>query len=401
MRQTAEKYLVAIREQMRNDLSLDELRGLFLPGAHSTILSSRRMGAITSRVRAVAALFSVLTLLWIGIDLVVFPWPIWPQLAVLRLAASIAFGMLAFNSGESSQTRYVYREMAMLFAIPVLFFVASHSLLSPLQATDGLAGIAATGYTLLPFVLVAGVSMFPLTALEGLACAFPILAVETGMAALNLDGLGWSTHLGTVWLLLLSAVVATLAGMSQLGLMTALVRQATRDSLTGCFTRCSGEELLEVQLNIAERNQYPLSVVFADLDNFKPINDAHGHKAGDKVLAKAAKIMNCSLRTSDILVRWGGEEFVLILPNTDLNNAIGVIERLRKHGLGIRPDGQPMTASFGIAEYLQDDAESSHDLLEIADRRMYMAKHSGKNRLVSNGPDTRVPAFVATQASPG
>lgn len=76
MRQTAEKYLVAIREQMRNDLSLDELRGLFLPGAHSTILSSRRMGAITSRVRAVAALFSVLTLLWIGIDLVVFPWPI-------------------------------------------------------------------------------------------------------------------------------------------------------------------------------------------------------------------------------------------------------------------------------------------------------------------------------------
>lgn len=400
MQQILEKYLLAIRERMRNDLSLDELRGLFVPGVHSTILSSRRMGAISSRVRAVAALFSVLTLLWVGVDLVVFPWPVWSQLAVMRLAASVAFGMLAFNSGESSQTRCVYREMAILFAIPILFFIASHSLLSH-QPMDGLAGIAATSYALLPFVLVAGVSMFPLTALEGLTCAFPLLAVETGMAVLNLDGLGWSTQLGAVWLLLLSAVVATLAGMSQLGLMTALVRQATRDSLTGCFTRCSGEELLEVQLNLAKRNRYPLAVVFADLDNFKPINDAHGHKAGDQVLAKAAKIMNCSLRTSDILVRWGGEEFVLILPNTDLNNAIGVIERLRQHGLGIRPDDQPMTASFGIAEYLHDDAESSHDLLETADRRMYMAKHAGKNCLVSDGPEMSTPAFAAVQASPG
>jgi diguanylate cyclase (GGDEF)-like protein len=264
---------------------------------------------------------------------------------------------------------------------------------------QGMADTVATGYALLPFVLVAGVSMFPLTALEGLAYAFPILVVEAGVAAMRLDGLGWSAHLGAVWLLLLSAVVATLAGMSQLGLMTALVRQATRDSLTGCFTRCSGEELLEIQLNIAERNLYSLSVVFADLDNFKPINDIYGHKAGDQVLVDAARIMHCSLRTSDILVRWGGEEFVLILPNTDRNSAIGVIERLRKHGLGMRPDGQPMTASFGIAEYLHDEAETWRDLMEIADRRMYAAKHLGKDRLVSCSQEIPPAPYTPPQAS--
>lgn len=385
-------------ELVRNDLSGDELRGLFLPGGHSAILTNRRMSAITSRVRAVAALFSLLTLLWIAVDMAVFPWPVWPQLAAMRLATSIALGILALSSGKSSRIGGAYREIAILFAIPILFFIASHSLLSQ-QATHGMADTVATGYALLPFILIAGVSMFPLTALEGLAYAFPVLAVEAGMAIMRLDGRGWSAHLGTVWLLLLCAVVATLAGMSQLGLMTALVRQSTRDSLTSCFTRCSGEELLEIQLNIAERNHYPLSVVFADLDNFKPINDVYGHKAGDQVLVTAAKNIHCALRTSDILARWGGEEFVLILPNTDRNNAIDVIERLRKHGLGIRPDGQPMTASFGIAEYLHDEAETWRDLLEIADQRMYAAKHLGKNRLVSCSQEIPPAPFTPPQVS--
>jgi len=123
------------------------------------------------------------------------------------------------------------------------------------------------------------------------------------------------------------------------------------------------------------------------------------HAAGDQVLVTAAKNIHCSLRTSDILARWGGEEFVLILPNTDRNNAIDVIERLRKHGLGIRPDGQPMTASFGIAEYLHDEAETWRDLLEIADQRMSAAKHLGKNRLVSCSEGIPPTPFTPPQAS--
>jgi len=196
----------------------------------------------------------------------------------------------------------------------------------PAKALHGAADAVATGYAFLPFAMVAGLSVFPLTAVEGLAYAVPVLAVEIGVAALHLDGLDWGTHLGSLWLLFLIAVVATLSGMSQLGLMMALVRLAVRDCLTCCFTRNTGEELLEIQFKIAQRNQSPLALVFADLDNFKAINDIHGHKAGDRALVHASNTMSSTLRTSDILVRWAGEEFVLILPSTDRNDAIGVID---------------------------------------------------------------------------
>jgi len=388
---------MAILERILNDLSTDELRGLFLPGPHNPILTRRRVGIITSRVRAISILFAILTPAWIIIDLAVFPWPIWPQLAALRLAASLSFGALAYFSGNSTKISGAYREIAIMFGIPILFFISSHYLLSQ-HLLHGAADAVATGYTFLPFVMVAGLSVFPLTAAEGLAYAVPVLAVEAGIAALHLDGLDWSAHLGALWLLILIAVVATLSSMSQLGLMMALVRQTVRDSLTCCFTRNTGEELLEIQFRISQRNQSPLALVFADLDNFKEVNDIHGHEAGDRVLAHASSTMSSALRTSDILVRWGGEEFVLILPNTDRNSAIGVIERLQTFGLGLRPDGKPMTASFGIAERLGDTAEDWCELVEIADQRMYAAKQLGKNRWIGDGRDFFAPDMAAQPA---
>lgn len=394
MRQTTKRRLMSVLERILNDLSTNELRGLFLPGPHNPILTSRRVGIITSRVRAVSTLFAILTPAWIIIDLAVFPWPIWPQLAALRLAASLSFGALAFYSGGSAKIDSAYREIAIMFGIPILFYIASHYLLSQ-HLLYGASGAVATGYAFLPFVMVAGLSVFPLTAVEGLAYAVPVLAVEIGIAALHLDGHGWSAHLGSLWLLFLIAVVATLSGMSQLGFIMALVRQTARDALTSCFTRNTGEELLEIQFLIAERNQTPLALVFADLDNFKEINDVCGHETGDRVLAQASNTMSGVLRSSDILVRWGGEEFVVILPDTDRNGAIGVIERLQASGLGLRPDGKPMTASFGIAECLGDGAVDWRELVEIADQRMYAAKKSGKNRWIGDGRDSLAPDMAA------
>lgn len=384
MQQTTKRQFNAILQRILNDLSTHELRGLFLPDSHNLILANRRVGIITSRVRVISTLFAILTPAWIIIDLTVFPWPIWPRLAVLRLAASLSFGALAYFSGNSTKINSAYREIAIMFGIPIVFFISSHYLLSQ-QLMYGAADAVATGYAFLPFVMVAGLSIFPLTAVEGLAYAIPVLAVETGVAALSLDSVGWSVHLGSLWLLFLIAVVATLSGMSQLGLMMALVRQTARDGLTGCLTRNTGEELLEIQFKIAERNRSPLTLVFADLDNFKEINDIRGHETGDRVLAHASNTMSGILRNSDILVRWGGEEFVLILPNIDRNGAIIVIERLRTFGLGLRPDGKPMTASFGIAEYLADSAKDWRELVEIADQRMYAAKQLGKNCWIGDG----------------
>lgn len=355
---------------------------LFLPSRHPTLLANNRAATIISRVRLVAALFAVLTPLWIMVDVLVFVPPLSILLAVGRVTASIAFGMLAFSFRNSSGMKSAYRALAIMFAIPTLFFMYSHPVLSHFQPEGAAAAIAA-GYAFLPFVMLAGLSVFPLTALEGAAYAAPILLAEAIIALMQLDILNWSSHLGAFWLLMLIAVVASLAGMSQLGFMISLVNQASHDPLTGCFRRGSGEELLDIQFRIANRSGTSLSLVFADLDNFKSINDQYGHEAGDRALAQAAESLRKILRGGDVLVRWGGEEFVMILPNTDCQAAINAVERWRGLGLGQRPDGTPLTASYGVAERLSDCAKNWKHLVEIADQRMYQAKESGRDRYVA------------------
>ncbi len=354
------------------------LRSLVVPAGHSALLERRRAELIISRMRMVAGLFALLTPLWIIVDVLVFAWPVTAMLVAGRVVTSIAFGILARAYRRSSRMADAYRALAFMFAIPTLFFIYSHPLLSHFHMVGPAAAISA-GYAFLPFVMVAGLAVFPLTAAEGALFALPVLAAEALVALLQLNLLSWSSHLGAFWLLLLIAAVASLAGMSQLSFMISLVQQASHDALTGCFSRASGEELLDIQFHIAARSGAPLSVVFVDLDDFKRINDRFGHDAGDRALQLAAGALRANLRAGDILLRWGGEEFVIILPGATGAMAAATVARLRERGLGMRPDGGRMTASFGLAERGADRAGNWRALLEAADRRMYQAKVAGKD----------------------
>jgi diguanylate cyclase (GGDEF)-like protein len=180
-------------------------------------------------------------------------------------------------------------------------------------------------------------------------------------------------------------VVATLAGMSQLHFMTQLVNQAAHDGLTRVYTRRVGEELLDVQFNSSLRSGLPLAIAFLDLDHFKSVNDRFGHEEGDKTLKRASDAFRKVLRRGDIVVRWGGEEFIIMMPNTNGEGALNAILRLRELGLGERPDGEPQTASIGIAEMTADGSSDWSDLVEMADKRMYKAKKSGRDRVVTIG----------------
>jgi diguanylate cyclase (GGDEF)-like protein len=362
-------------------LHREGLRQLFFPAKHSALLARRRADTIVSRVRMVAWLFAVLTPLWIIVDVMVFTWPVTIMLVIGRLVTTFSFGALAMSFRNSTRMVDAYRALAFMFSIPTLFFIYSHPLLSHFDMAGPAAAISA-GYAFLPFVMIAGLSVFPLTAAESAVFATPVLAAEALVALMQLDMLSWSSHLGAFWLLFLIATVAGLAGMSQLSFMTLLVRQASHDGLTGCFARASGEELLDIQFHIAARSGAYLSIVFIDLDNFKKINDKFGHDAGDRILATAAEMLRANLRTGDILLRWGGEEFVIILPNTSGITAATAVARLRERGLGMRPEGEPVTASFGIAERTADMTTDWRQLIEIADQRMYQAKLAGKNRSV-------------------
>lgn len=361
--------------------SFSDFKVLLTPSTHSTLLARRRAEIITSRVRMVAGVFAILTPLWIIIDYLVFPWPLMALLATGRSVTSFAFGSLAIFCRGSSDMRTAYRAMAVMFGIPTLFFLFSHPLLSHYQMT-GAANSIAAGYAFLPFVMAAGLSIFPLTVAEGVVFASPVLLAEGAVAIMQLDMLSWSSHLGAFWLLLLIVTVSIVAGMSQLAFMAALVSQGAYDPLTGCYNRLSGSNMLGVLFKLAHRNREPLSIVFADLDNFKQVNDLFGHVNGDLMLVNFTATVRNVLRNSDLLLRWGGEEFILVLPNTSCNDAVAMVNRLRIKGFGLRPDGEPQTASFGVAENHASEVTSCEVMVALADQRMYQAKQMGKNTVV-------------------
>lgn len=368
---------------MLGDLQQGELSWLVSPHYHLSLLARRRATMIVNRVRLFAFLFAVLTPLWSIVDLVVFPFDLWLSLAVLRFLASAAFLTLLLHYRPSGNLFDAYRAMAFLFAIPTIFFIASHIVLGSHQLS-GLSAAIGAGYAFLPFVLLAGLAVFPLTLIENLIIASPILIVQALAGILSWPTLDWPSFAGAFWLLTLITGVSTLAGMSQLAFMIALVGQAIRDPLTGIFSRRSGEEVLELQSIIASRSGAPLSVAFIDLDHFKSVNDQFGHEAGDKVLIGATESVSANLRRGDMLSRWGGEEFLLIMPNTDLTQGEQALERLRAIGFGMRPDGSPMTASIGIAERLADQTVDWKELVDKADQRMYRAKQAGRHRVISS-----------------
>lgn len=171
------------------------------------------------------------------------------------------------------------------------------------------------------------------------------------------------------------------------------LNSALLDDLTGLGNRAAYEKSLQREIDLAKRQQTALSLIILDIDNFKAINDAYGHSSGDRALKTLAETISQTMRRSDMAFRFGGEEFVLLLSNTDSEAAAIVAERLRiavsetlchdgKRGFGF-------TVSLGFAQLEQD--ELGYHLFERADMALYQAKQTGRNAAVS-APSSRNPA---------
>jgi diguanylate cyclase (GGDEF)-like protein len=161
--------------------------------------------------------------------------------------------------------------------------------------------------------------------------------------------------------------------------------QAIRDSLTGVFNRRYFSERAEEELRRAKRYQHPLAIVLADIDHFKQINDRFGHQVGDEVLRCTAGALAEGLRTSDVLCRYGGEEFVILLPESTTEEAVMVAERLRSmvtaRARALRHVKMAVNMSFGVASTAEAEAPTVESLLQLADGALYYAKRSGRNRV--------------------
>ena len=193
-----------------------------------------------------------------------------------------------------------------------------------------------------------------------------------------------------LWAYIVLLVIANISngGMVVAKLLTQIKRLAANDMLTGTLNRRALMEQMENCIKVFRRHQRPLSCSLFDLDHFKAINDQYGHEAGDAALVHASTLARQQLRTVDILGRYGGEEFVVVMPDTPLQEAQIVVERIRTsldttpfvlHGKTI-----PLSASFGVAALMPDESQS--EWLHRVDLSMYEAKRQGRNCTVASNP---------------
>lgn len=178
-------------------------------------------------------------------------------------------------------------------------------------------------------------------------------------------------------------------GLANIALQERLRAQAIRDPLTGLHNRRFLDEVLPREIQRARRESRPLGLLMLDIDHFKRFNDSHGHDAGDAVLRAVAREIESSLRESDLVCRYGGEEIVVLLPDSDTEASLRIAEKIRnairtRDVSGIAAGAQGVTASIGVAAF-PDHATSGDALIRIADNALYAAKRTGRDRVVAAG----------------
>lgn len=220
---------------------------------------------------------------------------------------------------------------------------------------------------------------------------FSVAATNVG----NWDNGNWDTQ-DLIQFILASSILTALIFLSETSLeqqqfkkndkLSSLHKLTQTDPLTGLLNRRGITGDIQLALERYNQQKQPSSLAILDLDNFKQINDVHGHNVGDQVLEKVSKLIRDALPTNFIVARWGGEEFVILFPNSKLDKAFSVSEQLRIaiHELSAEMDLN-ISCSFGLTESVKGANLTS--LVERADTALYEAKKTGKNKVVVNSSD--------------
>jgi diguanylate cyclase (GGDEF)-like protein len=210
---------------------------------------------------------------------------------------------------------------------------------------------------------------------------FPLFVGGTPLGVLSISKAGEPIGEGRRRVLAAGAALLGIA-VKNVQLFQQIRENSLRDGLTGCFNRMHAMEMLDTELRRARRSRLPLSVVMFDLDHFKAINDRHGHLCGDEVLITVARRMRQVLRGSDVKCRYGGEEFLVILPDTPAGGAVHVAESLRRALADIpvrwNADAVAISASFGVSTSRLGELDGPA-FVSRADAALYSAKRDGRN----------------------
>jgi diguanylate cyclase (GGDEF)-like protein len=319
--------------------------------------------------------------------------------APLRTTTMLAGGALVFWFGFYVWTWRWYAWKGTKFSWLLLFTIAAHILtgtavcyaIGPYTAASGLITVAALllGMVLLQrrslWIAVIGwfLSMFAIH-FASKAGAFPFLSLfEASLGQPDLANVAAERAVAAALIYIPLAVVMDHLISVWRQDERSLYEAAQFDSLTGAYTRGFAMAVMQRALLKVRGDAKPLGVLMLDLDHFKRINDAHGHARGDLVLKQTTSAVQSTLRTGDIVGRFGGEEFVILLPGADLRQAMGAAERCRAAVAKMEIPDAPylsVTASVGVAAF-PEHGEDLDGLLKASDRAMYTAKGNGRNRI--------------------
>ena len=364
-------------------------------------LSARAAGASASSDRHARGVDSTLRVAW------------WLTITIVLLGVGIS------GSFATDQAPIFLLGAGAVVAVVMLHEVLSHEdrgrlahvveLVAAVALIGGL--LAVTGYASSPFAMLfalvsvaAALAYGPIAGLAAAALATAafgaVLAVDPRLSTYGPeDALRLSVGLGATWLLAFVAIAYAGHQRRQVAQAVALSRS---DPLTGLFNRSQLFVTLEQEVSRTRRSDRGFCVLMIDLDGLKAINDTEGHLRGDDVLRALGGVIRSSIRTVDSAYRYGGDEFVVLLPETDITGAFVVAEKVRggAEELGHSfSDSEPVTSvSIGLVSH-PEDGLSAEELMTAADRAMYQAKRLGKNQ-ISGNPRPRA-ALLARRSTPG
>ncbi|MGF1766451.1 GGDEF domain-containing protein [Enterovibrio makurazakiensis] len=354
------------------------LRELWSASSHASSFNTTRATYLRSRIIALSYVWAVLTLAWIPVDRLVMPQDNF-SLVLLRVGLAVALLSIARAvSVRNSLHDCRIALVSLVMSFNVFYLLANHTLGYPHTVNS-----FSFCYTLLPFLHVIMLTVFPLSIRESSS-----LILVTALTQLFVDyHNGALLSLDTIAIYWLQTVVGLLViwgQTSKLHMMLRLYRHATLDPLTGVYNRRMLLTLAQRDIENTRTRARPYSVLIMDLDKFKRINDRYGHFAGDLVLQAFTKSVQETLRKSDIFGRFGGEEFILFLPQCTAENAQlvadRIMSRIRNLNIPVQGTSKPIhvTTSVGISTSVSTE-DTMNQLLEKADLALYHAKNNGRD----------------------
>jgi len=356
---------------------------------HSRDFNGSRAEYIYMRIRLLALVFALLSILWIPVDALIVPDDAFSSILALRIAYSTLFLILGISATGAQNLHFARLRISTFVLIPCFFYVGSRIILND----DVNMQAALVGYSFLPYLTVVLLAIFPLTLYEGISYSSLVGITFFGCEIYFSSTLSISTLID-IWLLTLLAGIAVWAQLAQLHMLLRLYREASRDPLTGLVNRRVLNKWLSLEISRAREHNRPLSVLLFDLDFFKSVNDTYGHLTGDRVLQTFSRLLKRDLVNFNLIGRYGGEEFIAVLPDQNEAKAMSIAENIRKncHSVSTRgPNGSTVefTVSVGITELRNTDTTES--LIHRVDKGLYRAKMNGRDTVMLAEEDTEDP----------